>query len=35
MENIKNILQTNLEKIKQDGTFKNERIIETPQENCH
>ena len=32
MENIKDILQSNLEKIKEDGTFKNERIIETPQE---
>ena len=32
MANIKNILGNQLEKIKQDGTFKNERIIQTPQE---
>ena len=32
MANIKNILGSQLEKIKQDGTFKSERIIQTPQE---
>ena len=32
MANIKNILGNQLEQIKQDGTFKDERIIQTPQE---
>ena len=32
MANIKNILGSQLEQIKQDGTFKDERIIQTPQE---
>ncbi len=32
MANIKDILGSQLEKIKQDGTFKSERIIQTPQE---
>ena len=32
MANIKNILGNQLEQIKQDGTYKHERIIQTPQE---
>lgn len=32
MANIKNILGNQLEQIRQDGTFKDERIIQTPQE---
>jgi len=32
MANIKDILGSQLEKIKQDGTFKSEHIIQTPQE---
>ena len=32
MTNIKNILGNQLEQIKQDGTYKHERIIQTPQE---
>tara|TARA_B100000809_G_scaffold174891_1_gene172163 strand:- start:8446 stop:9624 length:1179 start_codon:yes stop_codon:yes gene_type:complete len=34
MANIKNILGSQLEKMKQDGTFKSERIIQTPQETA-
>ena len=32
MANIKNILGNQLDQIKQDGTYKHERIIQTPQE---
>ena len=32
MKEIKNILQSQMDDIKSAGTFKNERIIETPQE---
>jgi len=34
MKKINNILENQLEQIKKDGTFKNERIIETPQETA-
>ena len=33
MKEIKNILQSQIADIKSAGTFKSERIIETPQEN--
>ena len=32
MKEIKNIIQNQIVDMKSDGTFKNERIIESPQE---
>ncbi len=34
MKKINNILENQLEQIKKDGTFKNERIIQTPQKTA-